>query len=120
MNTRILPPDEWPRLRGTELEALWPLLDREHARVIAIEDHSRIVGCWAVYPLVHVEGVWIHPEYRRRGGVARRLLSMMRRVARGMGARAVQTAAVTEDVVALLEKLHAVELGGKHYSLRVG
>jgi N-acetylglutamate synthase-like GNAT family acetyltransferase len=119
VTTRVLPPAEWPRLAGTELETLWPHLDREQARVIAVEDEGRIVGCWAVYPLVHVEGVWIAPEYRRRGSVARRLLCMMRRIAHGMGAQAVQTASVDTTVTKLLQRLGAVDLNARHFSLKV-
>jgi N-acetylglutamate synthase-like GNAT family acetyltransferase len=118
MTTRSLPRAEWPRLAGTELEAVWPYLPAG-AEVIAVEDDGQIVGCWAVFPLVHVEGIWIAPEHRGRGSVARRLLGGMRRAARAMGARAVNTAATSAEVAAMLEKLGGVELRGRHFAVTI-
>ena len=118
MITRILPRVEWPRLAGTECEALWPVLP-EDARIVVVEDDGAIVACWAVYPLVHVEGLWIAPTHRKRPGVGLRLLRAAVRVAHRMGAKAVQTAALDNQVVAFARRLGAVELRGRHFSLRI-
>jgi len=114
MTTRLLPREEWPRLAGTELETVWPHLP-ESARVIVVEDGDQIVGCWAVFSVVHVEGVWIAPEYRTRGSVARRLLMEMRRQARAMGASAVMTGATSDDVRGLITRLHGQAVPGEQY-----
>lgn len=118
MITRLLPRDEWPRLVGTELETVWPHFP-DNANVVVVEDGDRIVGCWAVYTLVHVEGLWTATDYRKNPRVGRRLLMGMRNTALAMGAKAVQTAAVTPDVAAMLEKSGAYELPGRHFSLSV-
>jgi N-acetylglutamate synthase-like GNAT family acetyltransferase len=120
MTTRILPRSEYDRLAGTELEAVYPYLP-DGANVVVIEDRcGAIVGCWALFQLVHVEGVWIAPEHRGRGRVALKLLQGMKQVAQAMGAQAVSTASVSEDVSTMLHKLGAVKLEGSHFSLKVG
>lgn len=114
MTLRILPRDEWPKLAGTELEAVWPHLP-ETACVVVVEDNDRIVGCWAIYRLVHCEGAWIDPEYRGNPRVVRRLISGMANVAQAMGGHTVLTAALTEDVATMIGKLNGQELPGRHF-----
>lgn len=116
METRVIPPSEWPRLAGTELEAVWPVLPPD-ARVLVIEDAGVIVGCWAAFTKVHVEGVWIAPAHRGKASVARRLMAGMRRVVRAMGAESVATGATTDDVRNLLTRIGATQLPGDHYVL---
>ena len=94
--TRILPPEEWGRLEGTELETVWPVLSPTDAQIVVVEDGPAIVGCWAVIRYVHVEGIWIAPAYRGRFAVGRRLWRAMGQVARAWGASAVWTAAVSD------------------------
>jgi hypothetical protein len=120
LQTRILPVDDWPRLDGTELETVYPFLDRLRAHVIVVEEGNAIVGCWAVFPLVHCEGVWIAPAHRGKSAVARHLLKAMRSTARAMGAQAVNTAAVSDEVRAILAGLGATPIGGDHYVLGLG
>lgn len=120
MTTRLLPRDEYPRLMGTELETVWPHLP-EGARVLVVEDPAgAIVGCWALFTSVHCEGVWVAPEHRGRGSVARRLLAGMRREARDMGASAVMTGAVSDDVRGLIAHLHGTRLPGEQYVMPLG
>ena len=102
MTTRLLPPEEWPRLAGTELEEVWPILDPTRAAILVIEEGETIVGCWAAIWYLHVECVWIAPTSRGKGSVARRLLSGMRQLVQDSGERTVITGAVTEDVRRLL------------------
>jgi ribosomal protein S18 acetylase RimI-like enzyme len=116
MNTRILPREEWARLEGTELAAVYPVLPAG-AQVVVVEDDGRIVGCWALFPVVHVEGVWIDPDYRGNPRVARRLVAGMKDTARAMGARAVATAALTPEVERLAEKIGGAALPGRHYTV---
>lgn len=119
MTSRILPPAEWPKLVGTEAETLWPHLDPENSRVLVVEHDGRIVGTWTVLRLVHVECVWIDPDYRGAFGVVKRLLRGMREVARGWGARTVLTAALTDPVRSLIASLGGSMLPGDHYVLPV-
>lgn len=73
MVTRFLKPAEWPRLAGTEAEKLWPTLDPQTARVLVVEDGIRIVGVTVLMSVLHADCVWIHPDYRTRVSVWRRL-----------------------------------------------
>lgn len=115
MTSRLLPPMDWARLAGTELETVWPHLP-ESARVIVVEDDGgQIVGCWCLFTTVHVEGVWVHPDYRGKGSVARRLLVMMRQQARDLGAVAVMTGALTAQVRRLIATLGGTRVPGEQY-----
>jgi len=117
MTTRILPPDEYPRLAGTELETVWPTLP-DGAAVLVVEQDGEIVGCWAAFLLAHVEGVWVAPAHRGKTSVARRLLVGMRRtLAEQFGASGALTAAVSDDVRGILDGLGATKLPGDHYAL---
>lgn len=102
MITRVLPPEEWPRLVGTEAEGLWPLLDPENARVIVVEDEGRIVGTWTLMRVVHAECIWIAPEYRGRVGVVKRLLRGLHDLAAVWGAAKVVTGSVSGHVTDLI------------------
>jgi hypothetical protein len=119
MTTRILPRDEYPRLAGTELDAVWPILPLD-AQVVVVEQDGQIVGCWSAYRLVHVEGLWIAPEHRGKGSVARRLLVGMRETVAEMGASGAITGALTDDVRTMLRHIGATHLPGDHYALPLG
>lgn len=118
MTTRTLPREEFGRLVGTELEAVAPILPPA-ATVLVVEDAGQIVGCWALFPVWHAEGLWIAPAHRGKGGVARRLLAGLRTAAHAQGARAVATAATDERVESMLDRLGAVALPGVHFSMGV-
>lgn len=116
LSTRELPSAEWPKLAGTELEAVWPILTPE-AKVIVVEDEAgAIVGCWALMQFWHAEGVWIAPAYQKRTSVARRLWLGMRGLAAQAGVARVITAAADDQIVALLDK-HGIKLPAQEYVL---
>lgn len=117
MRSRVLPVDEWSKLAGTEAETLWPTLDAEHAQILVVEDGEKIVGCWTLMMVPHVECLWIDPSERARVTVARRLWLGMRALASQMGARVVWTAAVSDPVRGLLDHAAARKLDGDHYLL---
>lgn len=120
MTRRILPREEYPRLAGTELEAVWPTLP-EDAAVLVVEEDGAIVGCWAAFLLAHVEGVWTAPEHRGKGAVARHLLVGMRRtLAEQFGSTGAITGAMSDEVRGILAGLGATKLPGDHYALTLG
>jgi hypothetical protein len=119
MTARILPPSDWPRLAGTEVESLWPRLDPLLCHVLVVEEGDRIVGTWALMPIMHAECLWIAPDKRKSSSVARRLWRQLQGVASELGITAVATAAQTDDVRGLLEHVGAMKLVGDHYIMRI-
>ena len=118
MTHRELPPEEWPRLVGTELEAVWPHLQPAWARVLVVEDEGQIVGCWAALLMVHAEGVYIAPDHQKRGAVARHLWRGMRQmIQQSWQASRVLTASRSPEVSALLEAHGALKLDVESYVL---
>lgn len=121
MTTRELPVDEWPKLAGTELEFVWPLLDPAIAKIIVVEDEAgKIVGCWSFQWYAHAECVWTAPEHRHKGAVARLLLREMKRLADEEEVPVVWTSALTPDVEDLIDKLGGVQMPGTHFAVPVG
>ncbi len=120
MTRRLLPPDEWPKLAGTELETVWPVLDREKARVMVVEDGGQIVACWSMFPVFHVEGVWLHPDYRGHVGVVGKLLGFMRQLAHAAGVKSVMTGCLSSNVADYLDRIGAVPLEGRQYVIPIG
>lgn len=119
MTLRILPRIEWVRLAGTELEHAWEHLPKG-ALIVVVEEGETIVGCWAVAPYVHVEGLWVHPEHRMRGRVGYRLLGGMAEVARSLGVDRVLTCAMADDVRDLLKHVGATPIPGETYVIPLG
>jgi len=117
LRTRILPPDEWPRLVGTEAEKAWPLLDPKNARIVVVEEEGRIVATWIVMRVVHVECAWIDPSVRGSFGVMRRILGAMSEVAEAWGAANVISAAENEHVADLLVRLGGTKMPGDSFAL---
>lgn len=116
MTTRLLPPDEWSRLAGTEA-AFAPLLPPGSASILVVEDDGQIVATWALVTMMHAEGLWIAPSHRGRFGVVKRLLSGMRSLARSLGCASVQTASVSNDVTDFIQRLGGSPLPGRAFIL---
>lgn len=113
MIERILPAAEWPRLAHTDIHAMLPFLNPADIDIVVIEDGADIVACWAVVRVVHLEGVWIHPAYRHKGSVARRLIRATWNVAKRLAPRWVMTAAREDDSITkrlLVKHLGAVQV----------
>ena len=119
MTTRVLPREEWGRLPGTELAQAAPQLAAlgDDVQIVVVEHDGQIVGHWAVWRVVHLEGVWIAPAYRRTGGVARRLLRAVTDRVHALGAIWAWTGAETDDVRALLERLGATKFPYDTYAV---
>lgn len=119
MRADVLPRADYARLAGTELESVVPFLPRD-SRVVIVEHHDELVGCWALVPYLHVEGLWVHPDHRTRGVVGRHLYDRMCHEATLSGECVVLTAALTEDVATLIVKAGGQQLPGAHFVLPIG
>ncbi len=118
LTTRILPREEWDRLQGFDLEAMTPLIKPGRGVIIVLEHAGEIVGHWAVYDVLHAEGVWLSSSVRHTHGPVL-LLKAMQEYAAARGVRAVVTASTDPKVDALLDKLSAVELPGRHFAIPI-
>src|SRR5262245_36061718 len=120
MTTRLLPPDEWPRLEQTALAGVWAQLPPT-AIVLAVEDDAgTLLGAWALVQLWHAEGVWIAPAHRGKAGVARRLWALLHEVGRALGVSAILTGQQSPEVARLLAHVGAVPVPGGAYVVPLG
>jgi hypothetical protein len=117
MTTRLLPMEEWGKLDAAGLSGI-TLTDA--CRVIAVEESGQIAGVVVLMPTIHAEGLWIAPEYRRRGGVMRRLWRAMRREASDMGVRSVLSSAICDTMRDVIPRLGGQQLPGALYVIPVG
>lgn len=120
MRARTLPKAEWARLSHTHAAVPWEQLDPESTSVIVVEtDEGNIVGCHTLTYLLHAEFLWIHPDYRKRPSVARRLWDAVRVTVKRCGARGFITAAVDDEVRELIAHVGGKQLPGEHYLVEV-
>lgn len=121
--TRILPPEEWYRLAGTEAATIWPALPtlKDQTQIVVVEQDGQILGCHVLTLVLHAECLWIHPDHRGKAGVARRLWSrVLRTAACVFHARTIATAATSDEVRRLLQHVGAIELPGTHHVIPLG
>ena len=110
MIVRSLPVGEWDKLSGFDLGLAVPYLDPKDTTLLVVEDGDRIVGCLAVLTWYHAEAAWIHPDYRKKPSVARKLWTGLHRIARGLGARHLVSGVCDPSVADLLIKRGASPL----------
>jgi GNAT superfamily N-acetyltransferase len=108
MQARVLPPAEWGRLEGLDMAQLAAAGDPGSVLVLVVESEGQIVGTWAFVQMLHLEGIWIHPDHRKKGCVGRALLRQMRQTGAELGAMRVETGADSPEVERLLEAAGAV------------
>ncbi len=78
LHARELPPEEWEKLRGLPF-ATHGLPDPALAAICVLETETgEIVGVWAAQTAVHLEGLWIAPEYRTHPVAGTKLLHGMK------------------------------------------
>lgn len=117
--TRILPRSEWPeKLAGTLLESTVASLPEESA-VLTVEDDGETVGCVALFPVWHLEGVWIAPGQRGRVGVARRLVRAIRSLGRSLGLDGAWMMARSPESARMCQRFggSALHLDCEHYAV---
>jgi hypothetical protein len=115
--TRVLPVDEWSRLAGTELADVWPYLDSNRNQIVVVEREDVMVGTLVLMQALHAEFLWMAPEERGRVAVGRRLLTALRTEAHMQGWPTVLMAAMSSQMLAIVQKLGAEPLPGCHYVL---
>ncbi len=126
MEARILHPDEWKRIEGTEIAVILPSVPSRDVAVVVVEDGDRIVARWCVFQATHFEGIWIDPEYRGNVGVIRPLLRQAYAIPQVRGERWAFSAAddspekgLDKRVDRLLQKLGGTPIQAKFYAIPV-
>lgn len=116
MTSRTLPREEWGRLTETDIPTVVPFVQPGEMEVIVVEDGDQIVGAWAIWRVVHLEGLWIAPAYRGKSSVARRLLAATLTAVRRWTPQWVMTMAATPEVKRLLtQHVGAVQVPGETF-----
>lgn len=119
MTSRLLPPEEWPRLRGTLLDPAWQDFTPTD-KVLVVEDGGRIVACAALFQRWHLEGAWVHPDDRGRVSVGRRLWAGLKALIQALGNPEVISMATTPETRRMVEKVGTARLMDcAHYSIRM-
>ena len=115
MTSRVLPPEEWHRLIGTEAEGVpFPV----GSLPVVIERDGEIIACQVLMPFWHLECGWVAPAYRKTM-VFGRLWAAVRAECAKLDIGAVCTASMTDDVKALIGHMQGVPLPGEHFVVPV-
>ncbi len=115
---RVLPAEEWAeQLQGTALEGAQ--LDPAHSDVIVVEHDGRVVACWAIMSIIHVEGLWEAEDHRGHAGVSRALLEATVAELRRSGVGEVLTQSLTPEVDTLCEKAGGKRVPGQTWVIPV-
>lgn len=104
MISRVLPPSEWKRLETVPMPTMLDYVRPEDIDVCVVEDADRIVACWSVLRVVHLEGVWVDPAYRKAGVVRGLIRKAFERAADG-GRRWAFTGADDDRVRRIIERI---------------
>lgn len=113
--SRILPPEEWPKLDEVGAETVWKLLDPSRAQILVIEDQGQIVGTLTLMSVLHAECLWVKPSHRSRYGVAKRLLDGMFASAQAQGFKALWSGSLSDTMTNILHRIGASEVPGKSF-----
>lgn len=120
MTTRILPREEWPRLKGTATEVA-TALDPKTCHIVVVENGAgEIVGAWALFCQWHAEAMWIDPAHRKRTAVFRRLAGAMQRMAWAVKAQGLWASTTVPEVMKIMGHAGGIEVPGQHYVVPVG
>lgn len=81
MTARLLSHSEWPTVPGPFLPSVLTDVSPDGCQVFGVEKGGEVVGTVAVMTVVHLEGLWVHPEHRGPG-IVRSLMEAAARAAK--------------------------------------
>jgi hypothetical protein len=122
MTHRILPPAEWPRLKGTPLgdELAKLAIPAQGLTIFVVEDEAgQIVAHWSAFVALHGEQVWVRKDHRKKAAPIKHLLAAQAEFAATLGASHYITHSASDEVTRLLQTLGAARLPGEPYSVPV-
>jgi hypothetical protein len=118
LTTRVLPPDDWPRLADTDLRDVWALLSPSSAQVLVVEDEAgAIVGHCVIATWIHAEGFGVREDHRNRGDVWRRLLHAIGETSREVGNGGVIAGAASAEMAGYLARLGGIPLPASFFTV---
>lgn len=121
MRARILPPEDWSRLEGTEIPAMLPYMEPQNIAIAAVEDNSgEIAASVCVLRVTHFEGLSLRDK--GNAGVFRALIRQAYAVPRVRGESWVLGGAEDGDTKmdSLCRRLGGRPLSLKFYAMPVG
>ncbi len=80
--TRVLPAAEWSKIAHLDVATWLQYVAPNDVQIVVAEDGDRVVGVWGVFRVVHLEGVWVDPAYRRSPRVVEGLKTAALEIAR--------------------------------------
>ncbi len=111
---RILPPEEWDRLPEEVRSAITP----EGAAVIVVEAaDGAIVARWVALNTIHLEGLYVDPDFRGNPVVARQLTTFMVDALRLLGVPQALTIIQDDRVRRMAATMGFVEVPGTIHHL---
>lgn len=84
MTARVLPYEEWSKL-PEYMDPVLIELTPKTCRMCVVEHDGEIIGRWLLYPALFAEDLWVHPDYRKRVSVGRKLWRLVHRCAAELG-----------------------------------
>ena len=102
MTARVLDYAEWDRLPDYMDPVLMRIRPVESRVCVVENDQGEIVARWLLYPALLAEDLWIHPDYRKRVSVGRKLWRLVQSAARELGFTQMVSSVMTDDVRALV------------------
>lgn len=116
MNTRVLEPSEWHRVQDLDVGELLQFVRTEDVKVVVVEHEDEIIASWTIMRMVHLEGVWVHPQHKN-AGVVRSLIRKTKEEAAEWSSAWVVTSAASDAVRAILSRMHAKKVEADMYTL---
>jgi len=75
---RLLPAEEWERLRAFEPFATQGLPNQpKHWAIVVAEVEGQIIGFWGMHDAIHIDPLWIHEAHRARASVFRPMFAQL-------------------------------------------
>jgi hypothetical protein len=116
---RVLPPNEWQKIRGTELPAVIDDAPTDDVEVIVVEDDAgELVAGVSRVRITHLEGLWVRPDYRGNAGVWRRLIQVALKTPSRWNDSWVMAGSASDQMRRLLNRLGGVTVPMDTYLLK--
>jgi Acetyltransferase (GNAT) family len=116
--TRLLPPDEWEKLRDLPFAANG--LPDPASTILFVDETPAgvIVGLWGIFLQPMLDGLWVHPDHRHTI-IAGQLLKTMKAFLQAQGVRAAMTIISEPSVMTLAHKAGFTRAPGDLWLLHV-